>query len=457
MPFFTLEQLKKCTDCKVLSQSANKFSAISTDTRTIKKGMVFLAIRGEKFDGHNFIKKAIEKGAAGIIISEREKAENFIQNSVTIMLVEDTLQSYINIAGSWRDQFKIPVIAITGSNGKTTTKDLAAALLSVKYNVLKTQKNFNSEIGMALTLLSLEQQYQAAVIEIGMRGLGQIRTLAKAAKPDIGVVLNIGQTHMELLGSQENIARAKGELVEAIKPGGKVILNADDKYVDYMIKKSQGKVITFAIYSHADIRAENIQMLGNNKTRFECIMPNGRVEVTIPLIGIHNVYDALAAIAIGYEMHLNVEDIQRGFDTFKPSGMRFEILQVNGYTLINDAYNASPASMKAAIDNLLVMTAKKRIVVFGDMKELGSIEKSAHREIGTICANKNINVLITLGELARYAGISARAENMKNVYMCAAHEEIVSILNDILEEGDIVLIKGSHSMHMEKIINLLEK
>ena len=457
MPSFTLEQLKKYTGCEVLKQDYDEFTDISTDTRNIKPGMVFLAIQGEKFDGHDFIDKALKKGAAGLIISDKNKLGSLDNITASVLYVPDTLQAYIDIAGGWRSGFSLPVLAITGSNGKTTTKDLTAAILAEKYNVLKTQKNFNSEIGMALTLLSLNSSHEAAVIEIGMRGLGQIETLCKAAKPDIGIVLNVGDTHLELLGSRENIARAKGELAEAIKPDGIVILNADDEYTAAMAAKTNAKVITFGIKKPADIMAENIHMTDDNKTSFTCILPDKEIKLSMPLIGEHNVYDALAAVAAGYIMKMEPEQIKNGLERFEPSGMRFEISKMNNYTVVNDAYNASPLSMAAAIKSLSVMAGSRRIVVFGDMKELGKIEREAHEKIGVLCVQNKIDVLITLGPLAEYAADAAAENGMKHVYKCSTHADIAAILNRILTNDDIVLFKGSHSMQMEKIINLLEK
>lgn len=457
MPSFSLEQIKTYTKCQVLQETANSFTNISTDTRKIEKGMLFLAIKGEKYDGHDFIATAINNGATGIIISDKRKIPADLQHNITIVVVDDTLQAYLDIAGGWRQQFKLPLVAVTGSNGKTTTKDLTAAVLAAKYNVLKTQKNFNSEIGMALTLLALRQEHNIAVIEMGMRGLGQITALAKAAKPEIGIVLNVGHTHLELLGSQENIAKAKAELPQALPQNGKAVLNNDDEFVRKMAKATAADIITFAIKNSADIKAENIRIIDNNKTKFNCILPNGQFEFIIPLIGEHNVYDALAAIAIGYIMQMPPQLIQEGLNAFKSSGMRFEMTKYRDCTIINDAYNASPVSMKASIKNIMTMAGKRRIVVCGDMKELGSIEKTAHEEIGVFCVKNNIDILITLGPLAKWAAQAARDKAMQNVYTCEDHLQIAKLLTKILQAGDIVLIKGSHSMQMEKIISLLGK
>ncbi|WP_196591707.1 UDP-N-acetylmuramoyl-tripeptide--D-alanyl-D-alanine ligase [Pectinatus frisingensis] len=456
MPAFTLAQLKKYTDCKILQQTCTEFTDISTDTRSITPGMLFLALKGENFDGHDFLAQACEKGAIGLIISDKTKLPANVTKKSTILLVNNTLDAYLDIAGGWRDQFSLPVIAITGSNGKTTTKDLTAAVLSEKYSVLKTFKNFNSEVGIALTLLSITPSYDMAVVEMGMRGLGQIRRLAKTAKPDIGIILNVGNTHLELLGSQENIARAKGELVEAIKPQGTVILNVDNTYTAAMTSMTTAHIITFGIKNSADIMAENITVHSNNKTTFTCKLLNENLQLTIPLIGEHNVYDSLAAIAAGCAMGMTPLEIKAGLQKFRPSGMRFEIIAMHGYTVVNDAYNASPASMAAALDSLMSMTAQRHIVVFGDMKELGEIERTAHEQIGLLCVQKKVNILLTLGPLARYTAETAAHYGLKAVYNCSSHADAATKLKAILTAGDVVLFKGSHSMQMEKIINLLE-
>lgn len=457
MPAFTLEDLKNYTGCEIMKQNKTTFGDVSTDTRSIRPGMIFLAIKGENFDGHNFLDKAVANGAAGVILADKSKVAKIQNENITILYVKDTLKAYLDIAGGWRSKFSLPVLAITGSNGKTTTKDLTAAILAERYKVLKTQKNFNSEIGMALTLLSLRPEHEVAVIEMGMRGLGQIKTLAGIAKPDIGIVLNVGNTHIELLGSQENIAKAKGELVEAIKADGLVILNADNKYTAAMAVKTKARIVTFGIDNKADITAENIRMLDSNKTVFTCKEAGQSVELTIPLMGKHNVYDALAAVAAGRAMHIDWPMIKHGLANFTSSGMRFEILRLKDYTIINDAYNASPLSTKAAIENLTILPAKRRIFVFGDMKELGAIAQQAHEEVGRFCAAQKIDILITFGALADCAAIAAKCSGIRFVQSCKSHEEIAMLLKTILKKGDAVLFKGSHSMQMEKIIELLEK
>lgn len=458
MPSFTLDEIKTYTNCTILAKNIDVFNGVSTDTRKITDGMIFIALKGENFDGHDFLSKAIENGAAAIIVSDREKAETAVKDStVTILLVTDTLHAYLNIAGGWRRKFSLPIVAITGSNGKTTTKDLTAAVLSEKYKVLKTQKNFNSEVGVALTLLSLGKEHETAVIEMGMRGLGQIEYLTKTVRPNIGIVINVGDAHLQLLGSRENIAKAKGELPQNITKDGWVILNADNAYTAVMAAKTAARVLTFGMDEKADVQAMDIKTVDAKKTVFICKTPQGSMTMTLPLIGKHNVYDALAAIAAGCVMKIDLTKIAQGLLHFTSSGMRFELLPMHGYTVINDAYNASPASTLASLNNLLMLPAKRRILVFGDMKELGSIEEDEHRKIGQFCAAEKIDGLFTLGTLAAYAAQAAKKKGMRFVHSYDTHEEIAAQLKSFLDRDDVVLFKGSHSMQLGKIIKLLEK
>ena len=303
MAEFTLtEVLQALPQAKVLQKQGDKFDNITTDTRKITPGALFVALKGERFNGEDFAAKAVEAGAAGVLVSSAYQGPVDLPATI-IQAVSDTQLAYQQLAGFWRQKFQIPVIAITGSNGKTTTKDMTASVLSAKFPVLKTQANFNNEIGLPYTLLQLNDLHQAAVVEIGMRGLNQISVLAPFAAPSIGIVTNVGETHIELLGSIENIAKAKSELVEAIPAGGTVILNNDNPYTAAMKDKAaQGvKIITFGIDKDADIKADNL-VSTDNSTTFQCrIGNNGPLcQMTIPMLGKHNVSNALAAVAAGY-------------------------------------------------------------------------------------------------------------------------------------------------------------
>ena len=422
MAEFTLtEVLQALPQAKVLQKQGDKFDNITTDTRKITPGALFVALKGERFNGEDFAAKAVEAGAAGVLVSSAYQGPMDLPATI-IQAVSDTQLAYQQLAGFWRQKFQIPVIAITGSNGKTTTKDMTASVLSAKFPVLKTQANFNNEIGLPYTLLQLNDLHQAAVVEIGMRGLNQISALAPFAAPSIGIVTNVGETHIELLGSIENIAKAKSELVEAIPSGGTVILNNDNPYTAAMKDKAaQGvKVITFGIDKDADIKADNL-VSNDNNTTFQCrIGNNGPLcQMTIPMLGKHNVSNALAAVAAGYCLGLEPQEIARGLSELHMTGMRFECRKLGDYNIINDAYNASPMSMEASLSTLhqaTVSKGKRAIAVLGDMLELGHVAVAAHRKVGQQAADR---------------------------------------LKALLKPGDTVLFKGSRGMAMEKIIDLI--
>ena len=454
---FTLNEIVKATSAKVYKEEKKEFSAIVTDTRKISEGVLFVALKGERFNGEDFAAEALEKGAAGVVVSEDCDEKQLANCQGTVLQVEDTLTAYQLIAKAWREKFpQIPVVAITGSNGKTTTKDLTAAVLSAKGAVLKTQANFNNEIGLPLTLLGLKAEHTAAVVEIGMRGFHQIEALAPIAEPQIGIVTNVGETHMELLGSLENIAKAKQELVEAIPAGGTVILNADNKYVAGMrsAAKEGVKVITFGLEQDADVKGEAIHTEGN-VTKFMVTYANERHEYEVNMVGRHNVYNTLAAIAAGFAMGLTPAEVREGLSHLEATKMRFELQKVKEWNVVNDAYNASPMSMTAAINTLSELTKGRKIAVLGDMLELGSVSEDAHLHVGEEVAEHGFTALVTRGEMGEFIAKGAENKGMTAVYRCASHEEAAAKLHELLQPGDTLLFKGSRGMAMEKIIDLL--
>lgn len=454
---FTLTQVMQATNA-VLKKitSASIFGGVTTDTRKVEEGMLFVALKGEKFDGHDFIAEAAKKGAIGAIVNKDYDVSRLEDVEIDILAVNDTLKAYQDLAKLWRSKFSIPVIGITGSNGKTTTKDLTAAVLSGKWNVLKTQANFNNEIGLPMTLLQLNKSYDAAVVEMGMRGLGQIKLLTDIAKPTIGVITNVGETHMELLGSIENIAKAKSEMAQAIEIDGKVVLNADDEHVAKMHEVTKARPIYFGINHAADVKAFNVKTVGEGKTEFDAFIGENMAHFTLNMLGIHNVYNCLAALAVGYACGLTIEEMQKGLVSFKPTAMRFEYKKVGDFNVINDAYNASPMSTKAALRNLAKVTDGRKILVMGDMFELGSVEVKAHEDVAVQAKEAGVSIIVTRGTLTQNTARKAREIGIPEVYECVNHEEAVAILKKVLQKDDTVLFKGSHGMHMEKIIELLE-
>lgn len=457
MPQFTLDEIVRATGAAASGGNGTVFADVTTDTRTIGKGALFVALKGERFDGEDFLQKAQEAGAAGVLVSDgcaQEKTEDL---SVPVLRVPDTLKAYQQIAHAHRARFSLPVVAITGSNGKTTTKDLTASVLGANFPVLRTEANFNNEIGLPKTLLGLREEHRAAVVEIGMRGLGQIEALAPMAEPTVGVVTNVGETHIELLGSIENIAKAKAEMVEAIPAGGTVVLNADDPRVSAMrdMAAKGVSVLTFGENEDADVRGTEIEQDGM-ETRFTAIFPDGKKQAyRLPLPGRHNVSNALAALAVGHALGLSPEAMAAGLAAPAMSGARFACEKRGDWTIINDAYNASPLSMSAAIRTMKEVAPGRRVAVLGDMLELGDVAKTAHRRVGEELAASGAAALVTRGPLGEEIAAGAEAAGMTEVYRCASHEEAAATLKKILHPGDTVLFKGSHGMQMDKIIELL--
>ena len=448
----TLAEVAQVTGAETNSDAEIFFEEVTTDSRKVTDGALFVALKGENFNGDDFAAEALHKGAAAVLVSK--SAQNI--SGGVVLKVDDTLTAYRQIAGAWRNRFDIPVVAVTGSNGKTTTKDLTAAALSGLGHVQKTSGNFNNEVGVPMTLLELNDKHNAAVVEIGMRGRGQIETLAKVVRPTIGIVTNVSEAHIELLGSIENIARAKGELVEAIPNGGTIILNADNPHTAGM-KNLAGagvNVVTYGLEAPADISAKNI-LIGNVSTEFTLSYRGADFDFEIPMLGRHNVSNSLAAIAAGLTLGLNVEEIQRGVSSLTTTKMRFEVIRRDGLTIVNDAYNASPASMRVAIKTTSEVYSGRLIAVLGDMMELGDISEAVHREIGAELVESRFDTLITLGELGKFIAVGARDAGLKNVYTFDTHEDAAKKILELVRDGDTILFKASHVMHMEKIIELI--
>ena len=454
MDKLSLAEIVKVTGAEKNSDTEIFFEGVTTDSRRLNNGSLFVALKGENFNGEDFAEDSLKKGAASVLVSK-----NFDKNLDGVVLkVDDTLTAYRKIAGAWRNRFKIPIVAVTGSNGKTTTKDLTTAALNGLGHVQKTSGNFNNEVGVPMTLLELNDKHKAAVVEIGMRGLGQIESLAQVVKPTIGIVTNVSEAHFELLGSIENIAKAKGELVSEIQAGGTIILNADNRHTAEM-KNLAGagvKVVTYGLEKGADLTAKNI-LIGSVATEFTLNVGGAEYDFEIPMLGRHNVSNALAAIAAGLAVGLSVEEIQRGISTLTTTKMRFEVIRRDGLTIINDAYNASPASMRVAIKTTSEIYGQsgRLIAVLGDMMELGDISERVHREIGAELVESKFDTLITLGELGKFIAVGAKDAGLKNIFSFDTHEAAAKKILELIRVGDTILFKASHVMHMEKIIELI--
>jgi len=461
MKTITIAEIASVINAAILQgDSSGCVRAVSTDSRSISGRDIFFALRGERHDAHEFAVAAAQAGAAGIVVSRPVAG---LPTGIPVLLVEDTLLALQNLAGYNRDQHDLPLVAVTGSAGKTTTKDIIAAVLAVKFNTLKTMGNLNNEIGLPLTLLNLNAQHQAAVVEMAMRGPGEIDYLCRIARPTAAVITNIGEAHFERLGSVENIARAKGELLEHIDSAGFAVLNAHSPYIRQQAASCRGKVLFFGETPEADICARNI-CLERYGMSFDLKMDSARTKIYLPLPGRHNVFNALAAIGVGRELGLSVEQIKKGLRNIPSSGMRLEITNVEDLTLINDTYNANPSSMQEALAVLAqVAGTRRKIAVLGDMLELGGFSIPGHNLVGEAVLSAGVNCLVTVGSLALRITAKARENGFpaKNIWECATGEEAVDVLKKLLVPGDVLLVKGSRGMRMEKIcqdlFNLPEK
>ncbi|MGN0948877.1 UDP-N-acetylmuramoyl-tripeptide--D-alanyl-D-alanine ligase [Megasphaera sp.] len=455
MADFTSEEILEATGARLLKPAASlSFHDVCTDTRAIAKGSLFVAFKGTSFNGHDFVTKALDAGAAGAVVSEVRP--EYEQLTAPLFVVASTLKAYQDLARFHRRRFSIPVIAVTGSVGKTSTRNMIATVLSEKYKVLQTEKNFNNEIGLPKTLLQLTPQHEACVVEMGMRGLGQIAELAAIGEPTVGVVTNVGKSHIELLGSQENIAKAKSELVRALDEKGTAVLNGDDHFVAAMTSLCRGRSVLYGTGTEMPVRAEKI-VCDQQGVRFVCHCFGSTFDASLPVIGGHNVYNALAAIAVGHLTGLSDAELQRGLAAYRGMPMRQELLHLGPYTFINDTYNANPASMAEAIRTLDLLTKGRRIAVLGGMGELGDWAKKEHQAIGRLVAQTGLDALITMGDLAKDIAAAAKAAGMSAVYVTDTHEEAAKQLQEIIRDGDTVLLKGSRSFAMEKILPYFER
>ncbi|HEX9019883.1 MAG TPA: UDP-N-acetylmuramoyl-tripeptide--D-alanyl-D-alanine ligase [Nitrospirota bacterium] len=429
---------------------------VSIDSRSIKEGELFVALKGDRFDGHDYVPEAIRKGAWGALVERAALDDKFpsLGGLRNILPVEDTLLALQEMAHLHRKKFSIPVVGITGSNGKTTTKEMIAGILKQKGPVLKNEGNLNNHIGVPLTLLRIEHRHRSAVVEMGMSAPGEIDLLARLASPDIGVITNIGPAHLEFLGSMDKVAEAKGELLDNLKPDGTAVLNADDRYFTTLNKKSGARMLTFGIDVQADVRASDIRQ-EKHYTDFTILTDGPRAKVRLRAVGKYNIYNALAAAAAAIAAGMSLDAVKYGLDDFVPVAMRSEVREVKGRTVLADYYNANPASMEAALTALLSLAAgRKAVAVLGDMLELGDAAAEAHREIGRIAGRLGVGVLIAMGELSNDILKGAREAGIPNDHLFAAgsHAEAADLLTRHSKNGDTVLIKGSRGMKMEKIL-----
>ena len=433
-----------------------EIKGVSIDSRTIKKGELFVAIKGARFDGHDFVPEVIKNGAWGALVdcSELQTKYASLGGLRNILPVKDTIFALQEMSQMHRKKFAIPVIGITGSNGKTTTKEMLASILKQRGPVLKNEGNLNNHIGVPLTLLKLDAHHKSAAVEMGMSALGEINTLARLVSPDVGVITNIGPAHLEFLGTMDIVAQAKAELLGNLKTDGTAVLNADYRYFTTLKNKYDGRVLSFGIENKADVSVSAIRQ-GKNFTDMTIEANDTRVDMRLPAVGKHNIYHALAAAAAATAVGMPLEAVKYGLEDFSPVAMRSELKQVKGRTVLADYYNANPGSVKAALETLISLRAgRKSVAVLGDMLELGDTAAGAHREVGRTVAHLGVDVLITMGSLAIYINEGALEAGMPKDRVIAAgsHAEAAALLKEWSKNGDAVLIKGSRGMKMEKIL-----
>ncbi|MHB1000956.1 MAG: UDP-N-acetylmuramoyl-tripeptide--D-alanyl-D-alanine ligase [Armatimonadota bacterium] len=432
-------------------------TGVSIDTRSLKQGDLFFALKGENSDGHKFIEAAINAGAGGLIVSDKNAVP--VGCKSIVIQVDDPLWALGDLAKYYRSKFDVKVVGITGSVGKTMTKEMLASILERKWTVLKNVMNFNNEIGVPLTLLQLNHSHQVVVLEMAMRGLEEIRRLASIAQPSVGVITNIGLSHIERLGSQGSIADAKSELLSELPADGVAVLNAEDCYFTVLKNRYAGKIISFGSCSDADVAGARIKLIDHGCFQFVVSVGEGAIEVNMPVLGQHNVYNALAASAAAYGMGVALPDIKVGLENFTQPAMRMELIKSRaGYAVLNDCYNASPTSMTAALRTLNTITGyKRKIAVLGDMLELGDYARKAHYDIGRLLDQNDVESLITVGELAKHIAEGAVDAGFPSDAVCSYpnSRDAASVLKGCITDGDAVLVKGSRGMHMEEIVRVL--
>lgn len=421
----------------------------SIDSRTLQPGELFFAVKGERLDGHDFVEAALGRGAVGAVIRQDELAR--YSSPAGLLTVDDTLVALQTLATAVRKLWGKTAIGITGSIGKTTTKEAVAHLLAIKYRVHRTKGNFNNHFGLPLGLLTLEPEFDLAVVEMGMSHPGEIAALARIALPNQGVVTNVAPVHLEYFDSIAGIARAKYELIEALPSSGTAFLNADDEYVGQFGRDFKGTVILYGLKTTASVRAENIESLGSKGTRFDLTVHGLRQSVVSPLLGKHNVLNVLAAAAVALEHGISPSQIAEAMPALQPADKRGQVVQLGNITVLYDCYNSSPKALMAAVDTLAAMPARRRIVVAGEMLELGPSGEQLHRDCGHHIAGSELDFLLGVRGLAKPMVEAALKAGMKADFV-ATPEEAGEWLARETRDGDAVLLKASRGVKLEKAL-----
>lgn len=425
--------------------SGNKDDEInffSQDSRQMKNGGMYIPLKGERFDGHNFIESAFQTGAQAIISEKDVKYEDKI-----VIKVKDTYQALKDMASYLRNYRPVKVVGVTGSVGKTSTRDMVYSVVKQKYKTLKTEGNYNNEIGLPLTILRYHDE-EVLVLEMGMNHLQEMSRLSMIARPDIACITNVGTAHIGELGSRENILKAKLEITDGMKEGSTLIINQDNDMLQ-TVELPHLNVVRVGKGKEASIQASHI-VLEETKSSFEVEYQGKKEIIEVPVQGEHNISNALIAIAVGIELNISLEDIKKGIQEFKLTKNRMDILEKNHKTVIDGTYNASVDSMKSSID-VLANYKKRKVAILADMLELGDYSQQLHEEVGSYVASKGIDILVCVGKEAKYIYQKAR-ESMKDVYYFESNQEVIDRLDELLKEDDVILVKGSHSMNLKEVV-----
>jgi UDP-N-acetylmuramoyl-tripeptide--D-alanyl-D-alanine ligase len=458
-------QMVSATGGILLKDGGQTCLGVSIDTRTLEPGALYFALQGERFDGHSFVKEAVDKGAHGVVIQTDRfysMGEWLSQIRGFVIGVNDTLRGLQDLASAHRRQFDLPLVAVTGSNGKSTTKELIASILQGRWHVLKNVGNLNNHIGVPLTLLKLDPSHQAAVSEMGISGRGELTRLCEMAQPELGVITNIGPAHLQALGSLEGVAQAKGELLEALKSGSLFAHNLNDPYITGLVMKTRGiKIISFGLDRVADVSGQAMGFDPQRGEIFRLKTREGEVSVSLPLFGHHHILNALAASAVAIGLGFSLDEIKRGLEGFSGMKMRMEVHPTPaGIWVINDAYNANPDSMKYALETLVRLKGPGRgIAVLGDMLELGAESEDLHLQLGRATGRQGLDFLFTVGEQGRLLAKGAVEGGMDSDKVWALDHgvEVTTHLSGLLRAGDWVLVNGSRKMRLEEIVEELLK
>ncbi len=434
------------------------FSGICTDSRQLKEGNLFVALKGDNYDGHDYCAKALELGAAGIIISDESKIDvSKIKNNGAVIKVTDTLEAIGDLAHYWRNKFLIPVIGLTGSSGKTTTKEIMAAIIGRQKNILKTEGNLNNLIGLPMTIFQLTNDHEVAILEMGTNTPGEIKRLTQIAAPDIGVITNIGPAHLAGFGSIEGVRKEKGDLFAHMNKNGIAVVNMDDENINVIVESWRGQRISFGMSPSADVCVKKIDKIGPKGMRFQLMIAGREYKAETKIAGMQSVvYNAMAAVAVAQALGIRHETILEGLASFQPVAGRMEIIKLkNGAYLINDSYNANPASTREALMTLKELKNNHNSYAFlGDMLELGEEAREMHRKVGMLAAVTGVNTLFLRGDFSDATAAGATEGGMssdKVKYLSDIKSDLLPIKEN-LKKGDWILVKGSRRMKMEKIV-----